>query len=188
MTMEPFTPQTSVFDLLTRWPQAASVFLRHRMNCVGCSMSSFETLQDAAAIYGVALDQMINEIRQSIEGGPPTTYSKKPHEEMIMSDFTFFPDLVEAIDTIPTESIVSRTLFREEKMKVILFAFAPGQELSEHTASVPATIQILEGEGELTLGSSQFSVKAGAWAHLPARMPHSILARTPLKMLLMMLS
>ena len=102
--------------------------------------------------------------------------------------YTFFPEIAETIDTIPDESIVSRTVYRDDQLKAIVFAFAPGQELSEHTASVPAIIQILDGECLLTLGSDSYTVKAGAWARMPANLPHSIIAKTPLKMLLLMLS
>ena len=101
--------------------------------------------------------------------------------------YTFFEEISQAIDTIPTESIVSRTIYRDDHLKAIVFAFAPGQELSEHTASVPAIIQILDGECELTLGPDHYEVKAGAWARMPANLPHSIVARTPVKMLLLML-
>lgn len=101
--------------------------------------------------------------------------------------YTFFEEINNSIETIPTESIVSRTIYRDDHLKAIVFAFAPGQELSEHTASVPAIIQILDGECELTLGKDRFEVKAGAWARMPANLPHSIFARTPVKMLLLML-
>ena len=101
--------------------------------------------------------------------------------------YTFFEEINSAIDSIPTESIVSRTIYRDDHLKAIVFAFAPGQELSEHTASVPAIIQILDGECELTLGTDHYQVKAGAWARMPANLPHSIMAHTPVKMLLLML-
>jgi quercetin dioxygenase-like cupin family protein len=106
----------------------------------------------------------------------------------LATPYTFFPEIAGTIDSIPTESIVSRTVYRDEQMKAIVFAFAPGQELSEHTASVPAIIQILEGECDLTIGSDHYSVKAGAWARMPANMPHSIVANTTVKMLLIMFS
>lgn len=102
------------------------------------------------------------------------------------SSYTFFPDIANTIASIPDESIVSRTVYRDDGLKAIVFAFAPGQELSEHTASVPAVIQILEGECILTLGDDRYEVKAGAWARMPANLKHSILAKTPLKMLLLM--
>jgi hybrid cluster-associated redox disulfide protein len=59
--------QMSVADLLNGWPQAIPVFLKHRMACVGCSMSSFETLGDAAKIYGIAPERLLSEIEQAVD-------------------------------------------------------------------------------------------------------------------------
>jgi quercetin dioxygenase-like cupin family protein len=101
--------------------------------------------------------------------------------------YTFFQDIRTAVETIPTESIVSRTISREGGMKVIVFAFAPGQELSEHTASVPAVIQILQGEADLTVGSDRYDAQPGTWVRMDANLSHSIYARTPVIMLLIML-
>ncbi len=100
--------------------------------------------------------------------------------------YTFFPDLDATVEQIPDESIVSRTIFRGDGMKAIVFAFAPGQELSEHTASVPAIIHILEGECELTLGPDSFQAGPGAWAAMKPNLAHSLLAKTPVRMLLIM--
>lgn len=102
--------------------------------------------------------------------------------------YLYFENITEAVKEIPQESIVSRTIYRDDTLKAIIFAFAPGQELSEHTASVPAIIQIMEGDCQVTLGGDSFEAKPGFWTRMPARLPHSILARTPVKMLLLMLS
>jgi quercetin dioxygenase-like cupin family protein len=105
-----------------------------------------------------------------------------------MTDKPYFlmSDLAGQIPDLPSDSIVSRTFFQDDQMKAILFGFAPGQELSEHTASVPAIIHILSGEADVTLGEDHFDGAAGFWAHMDARLPHSIVARTPVKMLLIM--
>lgn len=102
--------------------------------------------------------------------------------------YTLLNNINQAVLEIPLDSIVSRTIYRDGSLKAIVFAFAPGQELSEHTASVPAIIQILEGEGEITLGEDHYEAQPGFWVWMPAKLPHSLLARTPVKMLLMMLS
>ncbi|HVP22086.1 MAG TPA: cupin domain-containing protein [Anaerolineaceae bacterium] len=104
-----------------------------------------------------------------------------------MTEAVYFADLAGSIETIPVDSIVSRTIFKDDMVRVIVFAFAPGQELSEHTASVPAMIQILEGECDLLVGKAAYSGKPGTWVHMDANLPHSILARTHVKMLLIML-
>ncbi len=54
--------ETSISDLLRDYPQAIPVFLKHRMACVGCSMSAFETIESAASIYGLAPDVFLNEV------------------------------------------------------------------------------------------------------------------------------
>ncbi|MCS6910440.1 MAG: cupin domain-containing protein [Anaerolineales bacterium] len=63
---------------------------------------------------------------------------------------------------------------------MVLFGLAAGQELSEHTAAVPVVLQILAGEGQLTLADNVHEAGPGTWAHLPARLPHSVRARLPL--------
>ncbi len=60
------TPQTGVADLLARWPQVIPVFLHFHMSCVGCSMAAFETLEDAARIYGIRYDVFSKEIEKMI--------------------------------------------------------------------------------------------------------------------------
>ena len=62
-----------------------------------------------------------------------------------------------------------------------------GQELSEHTASKPAVIHFLSGEADVTLGDQPLAVTAGAWVHMPAGLPHSIAAKTPTVILLLLL-
>jgi quercetin dioxygenase-like cupin family protein len=106
---------------------------------------------------------------------------------MTKSPYTFIPSLFEQLPEIPADTIVSRTVYDDAQVKVVLFGFAPGQELSEHTAAQAAVLYFLGGEAGLTLGSEALDVQAGTWVHMPARLPHSIKARTPVQMLLYLL-
>ena len=96
------------------------------------------------------------------------------------------PELIKEID-IPQRGILSRTLYDDGDVRVVLFGFSAGHELSAHTAPMPAALYFLEGEAELTLGSDTRPVKAGAFAHMPAHLNHAIVAKTPLVMLLIMM-
>ncbi len=80
--------------------------------------------------------------------------------------------------------IVSRTLLRTASMRVVLFGFAEGQELSEHTSTQSALVQILTGECEFSLGGKPQAVKAGDLIYMPPNLPHSLLATTQCSMLL----
>ncbi|HLV35001.1 MAG TPA: cupin domain-containing protein [Spirillospora sp.] len=104
-----------------------------------------------------------------------------------MSDtYTLVDNLAGLIEAIPTESIVSRTFYRGDQVKGVLFGFDAGQELSEHTSSQAAILQIVQGEATVTLGDDRYELSAGAWIHMPPRLRHSVYARTPLIMLLVM--
>lgn len=103
------------------------------------------------------------------------------------ADYTLIKSLGELVEPAGNESIVSRTFVRADGFKAILFGFDAGQELSEHTASVPAILQIVAGEATATLGDDVHELSAGAWAYMPSHLKHSVLARTPVKMLLLML-
>lgn len=93
------------------------------------------------------------------------------------------PDLTDGF-AIQPDSIVSRTLQQDARTKVVLFGFDAGQELSEHTAAVPAIMHFISGEADVLLGEETVKVGPQSWIHMPARLPHAITARTPVVMLL----
>ncbi len=83
--------------------------------------------------------------------------------------------------------IVSRTLLRTSTTRVVLFGFAEGQELSEHTSTSQALIQILSGSCEFSLDGKPHSMKAGDLLHMPPNLPHSVRAIERFSMLLTLL-
>ncbi|MDK2873560.1 MAG: hypothetical protein PWQ64_1324 [Desulfomicrobiaceae bacterium] len=84
-------------------------------------------------------------------------------------------------------SIVSRTLVKSTAGTITLFAFDAGQNLSEHTAPFDALVQVLDGEGEFTVGGTPHRAGAGQAILMPAHVPHAVGAPQPFKMLLTML-
>jgi quercetin dioxygenase-like cupin family protein len=84
-----------------------------------------------------------------------------------MSDYAYIANLIDSLPEIPADSIISRTLHSSDDVKVIVFGFAAGQELSEHTASMPATLVFLQGDADLTLGQDRMAAQAGTWVHMP---------------------
>jgi len=99
-----------------------------------------------------------------------------------------YHDLSTLLPETPPESIVSRAIYQDERHKVVLFGFAAGQELSEHTSSRPAILQVLRGEARLTLGDEVIDAAAGSWAFMPPHLKHSLTAKTPVQMLLTLLN
>ena len=80
--------------------------------------------------------------------------------------------------------IVSRTLLRTATSRVVLFGFAEGQELTEHTSTQHAAVQILSGECVFSLAGKPHPVKAGDFIYMPPNLPHAVRATTQFSMLL----
>jgi quercetin dioxygenase-like cupin family protein len=80
--------------------------------------------------------------------------------------------------------IVSRTLLRTPTSRVVLFGFAEGQELSEHTSTQHALIQILSGECEFSLAGKPHAMKSGDVIYMPPDLPHAVKATSQFSMLL----
>ncbi|MFE1311914.1 cupin domain-containing protein [Streptomyces sp. NPDC058755] len=85
------------------------------------------------------------------------------------------------------DGTLSRVLYRDDRLRVVGFAFAAGQELTEHTSALPVVIQVVQGRLDLVLGEEKAEATPGTWIHLPARLPHSVRAVEPTIMLLTML-
>lgn len=100
--------------------------------------------------------------------------------------YTHVLDLAREVEP-PADGILTRTLFNGEDVKMVIFGFAEGQELSEHTASMPAILQFIRGEATLTLGDDTVEAQPGTWVHMPAGLEHSVRTRTPVIMLLLLL-
>lgn len=84
----------------------------------------------------------------------------------------------------PSHAIVSRTLLATPELRVVLFSFAAGQTLTEHTSTSRAVIQVLSGAGEFTLDGKPRKLAAGDLLHMPPKLAHAVLATEPMTMLL----
>lgn len=103
-----------------------------------------------------------------------------------MTTYTHFLDLAKEVEP-PADGILSRTIFQDDKIKAVAFGFAQDEELSEHTAAKPAMLFFVKGEATVGLGNDVQEAQPGTWVHMPANLKHSIKAKTPVVMLLILL-
>lgn len=102
------------------------------------------------------------------------------------SEYTFVADVVNEV-TIPQNGILSRTLQNDDRTKLLVFGFAPGQELSAHTAPMPAILYIAQGEATLRLGGDVREARGGTLVHMPPLLEHGIQAKTEVVMVLVLI-
>lgn len=101
--------------------------------------------------------------------------------------FIYIESLDDKTPEIPPDTTVSRTLVNEPQVHVIVFGFAPGQELSEHTSARSAILHFVRGRARLTLGDEEQMAGPGTIVHMEPRLPHSVFAETETVMLLTMI-
>jgi quercetin dioxygenase-like cupin family protein len=99
---------------------------------------------------------------------------------------TVFLDLAAEVD-IPEDGTLSRTLYRDDSIRAVVFAFDRGQELSDHTAAVPALVQVVSGRIRLEMDGDAVELEAGSWVRMEASLTHAVLALEPSVMLLTLL-
>lgn len=85
------------------------------------------------------------------------------------------------------DSVVSKTLLDKPVGNLTLFAFDRGQRLSEHTAPFDAVVQVVDGEGVITIDGKDQTVQTGQIIIMPAHVPHAVTAENKFKMLLTMI-
>lgn len=103
-----------------------------------------------------------------------------------MTTYTHILDLANEAET-PVDGKSSKTIYQDDWIKAVVFGFGLGQELSEHSAAKPAMLFFVKGEASVGLGDDVRDAQAGTWVHMPANLKHSIKAKTPVVMLLVLL-
>ncbi|MHA6643286.1 DUF1858 domain-containing protein [Mesorhizobium sp. A623] len=72
---------TTMDEMMRRWPPTIRVLVRHRMLCVGCPIASFHTLSDAAREHGMDEEALRRELAAVIAAEEPASgasFSKPP--------------------------------------------------------------------------------------------------------------
>jgi quercetin dioxygenase-like cupin family protein len=106
---------------------------------------------------------------------------------MMTINYQLIANLAGQIKEIPKNTILSQTIEDTDAYKAILFGFDTGQELSEHTSSFPALIFVSSGEFDIKLGDDPHTAQAGAWISMEPNLPHSLTAKQPSTMLLILI-
>lgn len=79
--------------------------------------------------------------------------------------------------------IVSQSVLTAPGLRVTLFKFAPGQELSEHTSTARVLVQVIAGSCEFQVEGRPQILAQGALLHLPPNVPHAVRATEAMTLL-----
>lgn len=56
---------SNIMEVIQRYPNAAEIFMKHGLPCIGCAAAQYEKISDVVAEFGIDADKLIKEIRES---------------------------------------------------------------------------------------------------------------------------
>lgn len=80
--------------------------------------------------------------------------------------------------------ILSKVMLKLPYCQYTLFCLAAGTDIAEHTSTRNASIQVLEGQGILTLEGQDILLEPGVFVFMPANVLHALKADANLAFLL----
>jgi len=92
--------------------------------------------------------------------------------------YTVLENLLDEVE-IPENGTLSRVMFNAEGLRVVLFAFDTGEQLTDHAATVPAVVQVIKGRLNITLGDETVEIVPGSWVHMEPHLIHALVALEP---------
>ncbi len=65
--MQTITKETTIGDILNIKPAAIPVLMEIGMHCIGCPASQGETVEEAAMVHGVDVDELVRRMNEAEE-------------------------------------------------------------------------------------------------------------------------
>ncbi|MEB3356609.1 MAG: cupin domain-containing protein [Synechococcales bacterium] len=84
----------------------------------------------------------------------------------------------------PDSGVLSKVIWKDDLCQYSLFCLAASTEISEHTSTRNATVQVLEGTGSLTLNGEKIALAPSVFIFMAANAPHALEAASNLAFVL----
>ena len=116
-----------------------------------------------------------------------TTFGDASHNSVALTTLDLLDEAPEPHPTRPRPAV--KRVLSADGANLILFSFLPGQDLPDHKAAHPITVQVLQGAVTFKCGEHGHVLTPGRIVHLPAYVPHAVTcSEEPALMLLTMLT
>lgn len=56
------TADTTIEEVLMRYPRASEIFLKYGLDCIGCQVAEFESIGHASRVYGIDLEALLKDL------------------------------------------------------------------------------------------------------------------------------
>lgn len=80
---------------------------------------------------------------------------------------------------VTASATTSRALIDNDAVRVVMFAFDTGEQLTEHTASVPVVVQLVRGRMRFAVAGREHELRPADCVYLASKEPHALEALEP---------
>lgn len=101
-----------------------------------------------------------------------TTFGGATHNGSARTTLNLLDEAPTPDSTRPRPAV--KRVLSADGANLILFSFAPGQDLPDHKAAHPITVQVLHGSVTFSCGERDEILTPGRIVHLPAHVPHAV--------------
>ncbi len=85
---------------------------------------------------------------------------------------------------IAEKSTISKNFFKTDGFRAMMFSFAAGEELTDHSSKKQGILHVLSGKGVFATESETVQLEENSWIHIPAELTHRVKAESDLHFLL----
>ncbi len=61
------TKETTIEEVVSKYPESVIVFMKHGLHCVGCHVSAFESIEEGAIAHGINVDALVEDLNKVAE-------------------------------------------------------------------------------------------------------------------------
>lgn len=84
----------------------------------------------------------------------------------------------------PQTGFKRKVLLEDGNCRYMLMSMAAGTDIAEHSTNRNATVNVIEGQGALTIEGKEIALESGVFAFIPANAHHAVKAMTNITFLL----
>lgn len=98
--------EMTVDEVMRRWPATIRIFLDFRMNCVGCPIAGFHTVEDTCREHGAAREEFLSAIRavaaaSTVNGSTARRRLRNAEEAVRIADGDALPSALDQALLLP---------------------------------------------------------------------------------------
>ena len=67
MSEDKITEDMTIREVIDKYPETATVFMKYNIGCIGCIAASFEKVKDISGVHGIDVKELVKDLNEAIK-------------------------------------------------------------------------------------------------------------------------